>query len=129
MALPIPILGTYSSVQRGAYWEVAVHAAAFEGGMKGLNALDRWKIRNSGFGSYDYGKGHGKSLPKWRSPSHTEKVGRLVGTAAMNPVVAGAAVTAPAAIVSGIALNEIVRKLIGSEFYTTPYTSGFGPVV
>ena len=129
MALPLPVLGTYSAFQRGAYWEVALHAVAFEGGMKLLNSLDAWKISRSGAMSYNYGLGHGKGISKWKSPSTIDKIGRSVGVAAMNPSLVAAAVIAPTFIVGGVALNEKTRQRIGSRFFTTPFTSGFGTVV
>lgn len=129
MAVPIPILGTYSSISRGAYWEIALHAAAFEGGMKGLNALDAWKTSASGRSTYNFGLGHGQGQPKWKSPSTPDKLGRTLGAIAMNPGLAAAAVIGPAVIIGGTATNEYTRKKIGSRFYSTPFSSGFGPVV
>lgn len=40
-------------------------------------------------------------------------------------------IAAPAAalITAGTVINEQTRKRIGSKHYTTPFTSGFGPVV
>lgn len=127
--LPMPILGTYSSVSRGAYWEIALHAAAFEGGMKGLNALDSWKTSKAGRGSYNYGLGHGRGHPGWKSPGTTEKIGRIVGTIAMNPGVAAMVVVGPSVVIGGTVTNEYTRRKIGSRFYSTPFTSGFGTVV
>ena len=129
MAMPIPVLGTYSSIQRGAYWEIALHAAAFEGGMKGLNRLDRWKTSRAGRGTYNYGHGHGAGQPRWKSPSTTDKLGRTLGSIANNPLIASAAIIGPSVILAGTATNEYTRKKIGSRFYSTPFTSGFGSVV
>ncbi len=46
-------------------------------------------------------------------------------TATVGPVAAPAA----AVVIAGVAVNESTRKRIGSRYFTTPFTSGFGSVV
>jgi hypothetical protein len=46
-------------------------------------------------------------------------------TASVGPIAAPAA----AVVSAGVVLNESTRKRIGSLYFTTPFTSGFGSVV
>lgn len=46
-------------------------------------------------------------------------------TASVGPIAAPAA----AIVTAGVVLNESTRKRIGSRFFTTPFSSGFGSVV
>lgn len=46
-------------------------------------------------------------------------------TASVGPIAAPAA----AVVTAGVILNESTRKRIGSRYFTTPFSSGFGSVV
>ncbi len=52
-------------------------------------------------------------------------VAAMQTTASVLPIAAPAA----AVVIAGVGLNESTRKRIGSRHFTTPFSSGFGPVV
>lgn len=53
----------------------------------------------------------------------------LIKTTQFTAAVAPVAAPAAAVVIAGAVLNESTRKRIGSRYFTTPFTSGFGSVV